>query len=322
MFGNFSIGNFSMSVAHPWWLILIPLILPPLIWMSRKSLAGLGQFRRAMAILLRSAVLTLLALALAEVQMVRRSDKLTTLFLVDMSQSIPRDRQQPMMQLVNNAITTQKRKDDLAGVIVFGKNPRVELPPTPYPSDLLGIESAVDTEYTDLGSAIKLALATFPEDTARRIVVLSDGNENRGNSVEQALSAKGLGVQVDVLPIDYFYDREVLVEKISLPSDVKKGESVNINVVVRASEPTRGTLQIYQKTDNYRAPAPGNEQPQPVELQRGPNVFTLRQTINEPNFYTYIAEFVPDKDSGDRRAVNNIAEGFTHARGIGQVLLI
>ena len=87
--------------------------------------------------------------------------------------------------------------------------------------------------------------------------------------------------------------------------------------MIRASEPTRGTLQIFQKADNYRAPAPGNEQPQPVELQRGINVFTLKQLITEPNFYTFTAEFIPDKDSGDRRAINNVAEGFTHARGHG-----
>ena len=86
-------------------------------------------------------------------------------------------------------------------------------------------------------------------------MILSDGNENRGNLLEQALAAKSLGVQVDVLPIDYRYDREVLVEKVSIPPDVKKGETVNINVVIRASEPTRGTLQIFQKADNYRAPA-------------------------------------------------------------------
>ncbi len=133
--------------------------------------------------------------------------------------------------------------------------------------------------------------------------------------MEQALQAKSLGVQVDVLPIDYFYDREVLVEKVSIPPDVKKGETVNINVVIRASEPTRGTLQVFQKADNYRAPPPGNEKPQPVELQRGVNVFNLKQLITEPNFYTFTAEFVPEEGSGDRRAINNVAEGFTHARG-------
>ena len=37
-------------------------------------------------------------------------------------------------------------------------------------------------------------------------------------------------------------------------------------MVIRASEPTRGTLQVFQKADNYRAPAAGNEQPVPIEL--------------------------------------------------------
>ena len=122
----------------------------------------------------------------------------------------------------------------------------------------------MDHENTDLGAAVKLALASFPEDTARRIVVLSDGNENRGNLFEQGLTAKTLGVEIDVLPIDYFYDKEVLVEKVSIPPDVKKGETVNINVVIRASEPTSGTLQIFQKSDNYRAPAAGHEEPEHI----------------------------------------------------------
>ncbi|WZO97527.1 glutamine amidotransferase [Isosphaeraceae bacterium EP7] len=60
----------------------------------------------------------------------------------------------------------------------------------------------------------------------------------------------------------------------------------------------------------------------PVELKRGVNVFTLKQLITEPNFYTFTAEFNPGKGSGDRRAINNVAEGFTHARGTAQVLLI
>jgi uncharacterized membrane protein len=315
------LGNWSISVGNPWWLILIPLVLPPLVWTSYRSLAGLGTLRRALAILFRTAVITLIVLALAELQSVRRTDRLATVFLLDASNSVPREQQKAALDYVTEA-SKKRRREDLAGVVVFGKEPRVEIPPAPSELNLLGIESTIDPENTDLGAALKLSLASFPDDTARRIVVLSDGNENRGSLFEQGLTAKSLGVQVDVLPLEYFYDREVLVEKVSIPPDVKKGETVNINVVIRASEPTRGTLQVFQKADNYRAPAVGNEQPQPVELQRGINVFTLRQLITEPNFYTFSAEFVPEKGSGDRRAINNIAEGFTHARGKAQVLLI
>jgi uncharacterized membrane protein len=315
------LGNWSISFGNPWFLVLIPLVVPPLVWMSYRSLAGLGSIRRALAIFLRSVVIILIVLGLAELRSVWRSDRLATIFLLDLSNSVPHDQQKAAFDYTTEA-SKKRWKDDLAGLVVFGKEPRVEVPPVP--SELPGMfpESTIDHENTDIGAAVKLALASFPDDTARRIVVLSDGNENRGSLFEQALTAKSLGVQVDVLPIDYFYDREVLVEKVSIPPDVKQGETVNINVVIRASEPTSGTLQIFQKAENYRAPAKGNEQPEPVQLERGINVKTLRQLIKDPNFYTFSAEFIPDKGSGDRSAINNTAEGFTYARGKAQVLLI
>ncbi len=314
-------SNLTLTAGRPLWLLLIPLILPPLVFLSFRSLSGLGKFRRLVAIGLRGTVLVLIILALADLQSVRKSEKLTTVFVIDASQSIPQELRKSALDYVSES-TKKRRKDDLTGVIVFGKTPSVETPPSPSEILLPGVESSVDGEYTDMASALKLTLATFPEDTARRVVLIGDGNENRGNVLEQALAAKSLGVQVDVVPIEYHYDREVLVEKVSIPPDVKEGERVNINVVIRASEPTRGTLQIFQKADNYRAPAPGNEQPQPVELKRGVNVLTLKQLITKPNFYTFTAEFIPEKGSGDRRAINNVAEGFTHARGTAQVLLI
>jgi uncharacterized membrane protein len=315
------VGNVSVTFGQPWWLISLPLLLPPLVWISLRSLSGLGTFRKILAIVLRSSVIAMIVLALAEMQTVRRSDRLTSMFVLDASNSIPREQQTAAIDYAK-AASRKRRKDDLSGLIVFGKTPRVEVPPAPSELNLLGVESTIDPENTDLGEALKLALATFPEDTARRVVFISDGNENRGNLLEQAMAAKSLGVQVDVLPLDYRYDREVLVEKVSIPPEVKKGETVNINVMIRASEPTHGTLQIFQKADNTRLPAAGNEQPVPVDLQRGLNVFTLKQLITEPNFYTFSAEFIPDRDSGDKRSINNLAEGFTHARGKAQVLLI
>lgn len=313
--------NLTITVGQPWWLLALVVVLPPLWWFSRKSLSGLGRFRRTLAILLRTAVITLVVLALAEVQTVRTSDKLTTIFVVDASQSIPQEWQGRLLQYINAANERQKRPDDLSGIVVFGKEPRVENPPSPNPGPKLAIENTVDGENTDLAAAIKLALASFPEDTARRLVVLSDGNANRGNALEQVLAAKGLGVPIDVLPVEYRYDREVLVEKVAVPPDVKKGETVNINVVIRASEPTSGTVQLFQTAENSTTPI-GDAEPQRVQLQRGVNVLTLKKTIEEPRFYTFAAEFLPDEGSGDRRAINNRADAFTHARGEARVLLI
>ncbi len=230
-----------VAVNRPWWLLLLPVVLPPLVLFSYRSLSGLGKFRRALAIGFRASVVTLIVLAMAEVQGVRKTDKLATIFVVDVSESIPVDMRRSVLQFVTEE-GRKRRKGDLAGVVVFGRTASVEAPPAPTEPNLtLGIESTINPQYTDLAAAMKLALATFPEDSARRIVLISDGNENRGNVLEQATAAAKLGVQVDVLPIDYFYNKEVLVEKIALPPDVKKGETVNINVVIRAQRaPRRG----------------------------------------------------------------------------------
>jgi hypothetical protein len=59
-------GNWSFSTGNPWFLILIPLVLPPLVWWSYRSLAGLGPVRRALAISFRTAAITMVILALAD----------------------------------------------------------------------------------------------------------------------------------------------------------------------------------------------------------------------------------------------------------------
>ena len=123
------------------------------------------------------------------------------MFLVDASQSVPQRIAGPGARLRRPRRRRSGARTTWPASIVFGKAPRVEAPPAPTELNLLGIESTIDPEYTDLGAAIKLALATFPEDTARRIVLLSDGNENRGNALEQALAAKELGV-ADRRPAD------------------------------------------------------------------------------------------------------------------------
>ena len=320
-----SLAGISVAIGRPGWLVLLPILGFLVYYWSRKSLSGLGRWRRRLAISARFAVLSLIVLALAEPQIVWRNDRLTTLYMVDLSQSVPRDKIEPMLNFVRQSTLEHRQAEDLAGMVVFSKNARVEVPPAPSEIRFLGVESSLDTDNTDLAGALKLAMGSFPEDSARRIVLISDGNQNRGNAFEQALQAKAQGIQIDVLPVNYNYDnqQEVLVEKVSLPSDVKVGETVNLNVVLRATAPAKGQLQVFQSdSKGGRTPATGNEQPIPVDLPRGVSVFTLKQVITEASFYRFVAEFIPDRNTADSRAVNNIAEGFTHARGAAKVLLI
>ncbi len=87
-------------------------------------------------------------------------------------------------------------------------------PATPRASTSPKSPAPIDSNYTDIAAAIKLALASFPEGTGKRIVLISDGNENLGNAEEQARIAKLNGVQIDVVPLaaGYRNENEVLVK--------------------------------------------------------------------------------------------------------------
>ena len=127
------LGNLtqSLTVARPWWLILLPLLIVPLILFSYRSLAGLGKVRRLVAILVRTTVVTAIILALAEVSTVRRNEKLTTMYVVDTSESIPQEYRSTLLSFVSeDSKKRNKTKDDQVGVIIFGKEPKVETPPS------------------------------------------------------------------------------------------------------------------------------------------------------------------------------------------------
>ena len=301
--------------------------MPALWWASYRRLAALGPWRRWIVLTLRGLVVALVVFALAEAQIVRTSDRLTVVYLLDQSLSIPADRRQAMIDYVNADIRQHRRGTDRAGVVVFGRDAAIEIPPFDDNVQLAQtIESVIDPEYTNLAAAMKLAQALFPEDAAKRIVLVSDGNQNLGNAVEQAQALAGAGVGIDVLPIRYQARAEVAVERVALPPDVRRGEPFDIRVVMsntaQATAKDSGEVPgrlVLSRTAGGRTDVLGD---QPVVLPPGKKVFSIRQKIEAANFYTYEARFIPDRPEDDAMPQNNRATAFTHVQGKGQVLLI
>ena len=201
----------GLEFVRPEWLALLVFV-PLVVLMSRRSLSGLGPTRKWTAITLRALGVACLAMALAEPRIRRASEHVTVLFVVDRSFSVPQDldpdqpateavdrRWEHARRFIEEAVRRhgQKSRHDQAGLILFGKRPRLALPPSaagklPVDERMAG---PIDGNYTDIAAAIKLALASFPEGTGKRIVLVSDGNENIGNAEEQANLAKQNGVR-------------------------------------------------------------------------------------------------------------------------------
>ena len=319
----------SVAFTQPWYLLAF-LLLAPLIWIwSWKSLSGFGRTRYIVANLLRTIVLGLLILALAEMQSVKVSEKVTTIYLLDQSASIPETQRVAMMEYVGAAVSKHRndRHRDCAGVIAFGREANIEV--APLDGDLFGLldDLFFDTsrDATNLAGALNLAQASFPEDSAKRVVVITDGNENLGDAVTTAKALVQDGIGVDTIPVHLNVRAEVAVNKVAVPADIRKGEPFQARVVVenitqegQEAGIVSGKLTLMRRMGGTNVTIDERE----VQLDPGKNVYTFTDEIKEPDFYEYISMFTPSDEASDRMNENNRATAFTQVLGEGRVLLI
>src|SRR6188768_3622539 len=102
----------QIAFDEPLWLLLLALV--PLLWIfSFRSLSGLGPYRRVFALLFRTVVFTLLVLALAGVQLQKISDRVTVIYLLDQSESIPKRVREAMLEYVKEDVKAHRRAGDL-----------------------------------------------------------------------------------------------------------------------------------------------------------------------------------------------------------------
>ncbi|HEY7311088.1 MAG TPA: VWA domain-containing protein [Gemmataceae bacterium] len=339
----------GLTFLHPWWLALFLLV--PLFFLLSSPRLNRSEPRPWIAVGLRSAGVICLSVALAEPQLRQPNDHVTVLFVVDRSKSIPEEwvddlgggkndqRERRVRDFINNSVARRGagHERDRAGLIVFGRRPRLELPPSDAPRFNLKDElpAATDGNYTDIAAALKLAMASFADDTGKRIVLISDGNENLGNAEEQARLAKTLGVEIDVLPLaaGQTNEDEVLVERVEAPPVIEQGARVPVRVLIRSHNPNVvvGRVILKQIIEGQKAPA---METRVVALRRGLNVITFtRKLTDEQRSYSYEAEFLPERVEDDKgevlkrelpgdRVQNNRAATHVVARGQRRILIL
>ncbi|MCA8924172.1 MAG: VWA domain-containing protein [Planctomycetes bacterium] len=300
--------------ASPSYLLLLPpLLLLVALW-GRRSLAGLERWRRRLAWALRVSVVTLLVLALAEVEWRDLTQRVEVVFVVDRSQSIPEAKANEALALVNAAQARMGSTNDLGRVVVFGANAATEVQLRPDGAPLTELRSVVRREHTDIERGLLQALDSFSPDVRGRIVLLSDGSETLGKASDAATKIRAQRIPIDVIPIEYDYAREVLVEKLVVDEEAKVGEPFLARVVMSAQAPTPARVTLYQGDTALRS--------REVTLQPGPNVEQFELVLESPEFFRLRAVVEPLDKADDQLYQNNAAHAFVFARGQSHVLYV
>jgi Mg-chelatase subunit ChlD len=258
---------------------------------------------------LRGVVVLLVLAGLAGLTWARSVDQLQAFFVVDASDSVSLDNRARAQRLVREAARGMGR-DDTAGLIVFGGEPNLDAPlgRGPVPDRL---PETAAPRATDIGAAIRMALASLPEEGARRIVLLTDGNETRGSAAAAAQEARDEGVEIYPFPLRNEAGGEVLLERLVLPQEVKEGESFIARVAAWSARETEGRLSLYRDGTFVGAQA--------VKLKAGKNVLAYQQSLDRAGFHVYQARL---EAPGDVIAENNRAVGVVAVRGRPQVLYV
>jgi uncharacterized membrane protein len=299
----------NFQFTHPLYLLLLVPALAWVLWFALKTDVQIGSGRRWIALGIRIVVVIFLVLAIAGLQWRRPLDGMNLFFVLDRSDSVPSQQQEAAENLMYK-MAAQKKAIDQAGVIVFGSEAGIDRMPNPAIAKQK-IEAVVGTERTDLAAAIRLGTAAFPESGQKRLVLMTDGNENVGDAMAAILAAKPLGVTVDVVPMGVSRANDVSVQRVGIPPKLKKNQSFEVKIFVEADRAQSATIRLY-RNEQYLGE-------QKVELSAGKNLFTFPQTLSEQGFYSYDVRV---DAPGDPIPQNNRATAFAAVRGEPRILIV
>jgi uncharacterized membrane protein len=318
-----------MSFTTPQALLLF-LLLPVFVWLvwtprsnrTPARQAATGPFTRFarprsgwLGLALRLLIATLLILSLAGTQIVRAVDNLAVIFLVDASDSMSREAFENAEQFAREAITAMG-PDDGAGIILFGGNALVEQPVRLFesPDELPSFASQPSRLQTNLAEAIRLSLALFPPDAARRLVVLTDGAVTSGNTQEAVRLAAATGVSVDTVHLPRpEVAEEVILREVNAPARAGQGEAFRLEIAADSTTATTAILRVLGEG--------GLLHEETVDLQPGTNNFVVRLVAGQPAFNRYRVQLSPAAGS-DTFAQNNELSAFTEVTGQPRVLIV
>jgi Ca-activated chloride channel homolog len=228
-----------------YWALLVLLLIPCIWWAQRKTRVDLGRKQLRLSGIIRSTIIVLLAIALAQPEIYRSTASLSVIYLLDISESIlPADIQSALRWIEE---TTDSGNPDHVRYIPFGANAaafdtlerarQVEIADNPGP-EVIG-ETA-----TNIEAAVDTALQNFAPHHLKRLVLMTDGNENAGRVATMVSRLKAEGVQVHTMPLRARSDHDVWIETVMAPSDVTSEEQFPIEVHVFSQINTSGRVEV------------------------------------------------------------------------------
>jgi len=289
----------------PWVIAGLLVVLAIEYWVSRRA-RGVSNRQWKWGTALRLVIVGLLVLTLVDPIINLSNDSVTTVFVVDVSDSIGASVDEAR-SWVQAAITDAD--DGRWAVVEAGGDARVAAPLGVFPySDRARV---VDVTATNLARGLRLGESLLTGETKQRIVLVSDGRPNSGDLSAEIDRLKALGVVVDVHTVEAAVTTDAAVASIDVPNEVNEGETFSATVEVLSSVTAEGEIELLNDGEVVGSLA--------ATLQPGSNLFTFPVDAGGPGLQELTARV---EVSGDSTRQNDSTTTAVQVLGPASVLII
>lgn len=232
---------------------------------------------------LRIIVLLLIIASFFNISFNKSETKNSTIFLVDRSLSVNNSKVE-IEDFINEKIKT-KTKNDFYSVISFGENINTDISFTNIEKELIFYDN-IDNTQTDIVNAINIAIAKFPQDSNKQIVLITDGNNNSENSINEIELDD---IEIKILKLDKDMVKEVMVSDVLLPDNLSVNEQFNLEIKIESNIKTKGKLKVYNNRNLISEKI--------ILIENGINNYVMKDKISKSGFVNYKIEVVPEIDT-------------------------
>ncbi len=292
----------------------IALLAPYFLWVIGRSLADLPWPQRVLSVFLRVLFVALVALGLSRLARTATTQKICTVYIVDVSESVPDAAIADARADIQHALD-EKPEDALIRVITFSQRPQVvpiddtlRTVPELKRHDVIAAEASdkplppgkkrgMDAA-TDIGSALQLAYGLYPSGYLRRAVIYTDGVQTDGDLLAEANRAHDFGVKLYTVPYKRPVPGEVALRELRVPDKVRVGEPFEIHANIFSSRPQQAKAVLKQGEAIN-----GLDGVRTIDLVAGDNDVTFKSVVRVAGEVTYELDLSDIKE--DRFPENN-----------------
>ena len=248
----------TVTVATLWPLALMATL--PFVWLlAWRNRASVVRARVAGATVLRSLALAAIVAALLKPMLHRASEDVSVVYVLDVSSSVaPRFLDEALDWI---AQVNERHQPAQSRVVVFAD--RAELVDSVdavralavTSEDGAGRDGAIDQGVSNIEEGLLAALPGFAPGLAKRVVLLSDGNQTKGDVWQAMLRLQAERARVFAVPATTAARNDAWVERISVPPGARARAAVDVEARVFSSRfvAARVELAIGERTAAARS---------------------------------------------------------------------